>query len=447
MAFKKNLMFGMINIQSVGNKTIKINNLIDELKLDIFMLTETWLSSNISDTSKIREMKPKSHNFYHMPRDDRIGGGVGIFITKLFTDIKVMNRNSFNSFEHIDISIKYNTRNIRMINIYRPPSKSKRIFLDEFSNMLESLSDLGNLLICGDFNLHLDAADDYYVNEFRDLLEVHNLKNSVKSSTSLSQHIIDLVIHHQESKAIDNLIVEPHCTISPTHKLITFELNSIKPVNAREKITYRDKKNFNAEKFIEDSVKLIEDTCVNCECNSNDRSENICVNCTNDSSKKILASKYDETCPVLTKQIVIREKSRWFNNELLEAKKRRRKMEGRWKRAKTSENWLLYTTARNSYNQMVEKCKKKYFTELFAENKNTKIMHSNLDDLLGVKKERVLPENKGCPKSLADNFVHFFEEKINNICMSPDEQDPIERTHLLHVEKNLIRLERWIYLI
>ena len=52
------LKYGLINIQSVGNKTIKIRNLINEQEFDVFLLTETWLQGNISDSSRIKEMKP-----------------------------------------------------------------------------------------------------------------------------------------------------------------------------------------------------------------------------------------------------------------------------------------------------------------------------------------------------------------------------------------------------
>ena len=53
MALTKKISCCLINIQSVGNKTNKIKCLIDELRLDICILTETWLNNNISDSSKI----------------------------------------------------------------------------------------------------------------------------------------------------------------------------------------------------------------------------------------------------------------------------------------------------------------------------------------------------------------------------------------------------------
>ena len=82
----KNISCGLINIQSVGNKTIKIRNIINEQNIDICMISETWLRNSIADSSKIKEMTPKSHHFFHMPREDRVGGGgFGIFITKSFS--------------------------------------------------------------------------------------------------------------------------------------------------------------------------------------------------------------------------------------------------------------------------------------------------------------------------------------------------------------------------
>ena len=45
-------------------------------------------------------------------------------------------------------------------------------------------------------------------------------------------------------------------------------------------------------------------------------------------------------------------------------------------------------------------------------------VNKNLDDLLGLKKDKVLPENNGNHKHLADKFVMFFEEKTDKIYRS-----------------------------
>ena len=58
------------------------NDYINDNKLDILMLTETWL--NNYDTAKIREMTPDTHTFLHVSRGDRRGGEWGFSSLKLF---------------------------------------------------------------------------------------------------------------------------------------------------------------------------------------------------------------------------------------------------------------------------------------------------------------------------------------------------------------------------
>lgn len=71
------LLCGFINIQSVGNKTIEIRQLIAEQCFDVFAIAETWL--NDFDHAKIHEMTPFAHSFLHIPRVGKWVSGVGIF--------------------------------------------------------------------------------------------------------------------------------------------------------------------------------------------------------------------------------------------------------------------------------------------------------------------------------------------------------------------------------
>ena len=73
---------GLLNIQSVRNKAHEIRELIKEENIDIFALTETWLSDY--DYSVINEMTPITHSFLNVPRLNRKGGGVGVFLSNSF---------------------------------------------------------------------------------------------------------------------------------------------------------------------------------------------------------------------------------------------------------------------------------------------------------------------------------------------------------------------------
>ena len=61
----------------------------------LFLLTETWLQGNISDNSKIKEMMPCTHDSYRLPRKDKTGGGVGVFVSKAFTNVSIKNEIAF----------------------------------------------------------------------------------------------------------------------------------------------------------------------------------------------------------------------------------------------------------------------------------------------------------------------------------------------------------------
>ena len=420
MALIKQTKCNLINVQSVGNKTNIIKNLVVDQDLDICMLTETWLSNNISDYSKIKDMTPDTHNFHHIPRVTKTGGGVGILINKLYKT-SIVNNHSYESFEHINLKSTYNNKNIQIIIIYRPPSMSKRRFLNEFGELLDMLNDNRNILICGDFNLHLENKRDNYVCEFDELLESHNMENTVTEPTSLSNHIIDLVIQTKNNKLVSELMVEPECTISPVHKHILFKIDVWKSSTMKKKITYRKKTNLEAEKLIDKSIIEIRENNLQCECTR--RNTQICVDCFTNSSKNIMAHNYNDMCPVVTSEIIVKENAKWYNSDLREAKKNKRKMEDKWKRAKNSkknEYWNLFKIARNKYYDLIEKTKREYYNKLFTNKENQKNIYDNLNNLLGIKKVKILPTETSNYKDMANNFVNYFENKIERIIMNLD---------------------------
>ena len=125
-----------------------------------------------------------------------------------------------------------------------------------------------------------------------------------------------------------------------------------------------------------------------------------------------------EKCPIVEKQMVVRDNAKWFNKELLEAKRKRRKLEKRWKREKNRESRALYNTARNDYNTLIEKTKRKYYNNELKNTKDPRMLNKNLDDLLRLKKEKVLPENNSNHMDLPNKFVKFFDDKTDKIYKS-----------------------------
>ena len=325
----------------------------------------------------------------------------------------------------------HKNKSLQVVVIYRPPNTSKRLFLDEFSGFLDSLNDLKNIILCGDFNLHFENSNDRYVCEFAEMLESHNLENCVNDPTSQSNHIIDLIIQNKDAKIIKQLDVEPDCSISPVHKMVNFNINIWNSTKKTKTITYRNKTNFEAERFIVKCSTEIRAADLKCDCYFSGRSatDQVCVNCFTRSNKTILTDNYNDNCPKATKQIIEKENSKWYNGELCVAKKKKRKMEDKWRRSKNlkrNENWELYKKARNEYNTLIEKTKKEYYSDVFSNTNNSKNIHKNLDELLGLKREKILPTVTSNYEDMTNDFVNYFEDKIEKICYSFYDQAEIE---------------------
>lgn len=119
-AIRSMLKCGLLNVQSVSNKTIEIRSLINDEDLDFLALTETWL--NEYDRAKIKEMTPVTHTFVHIPRKDKRGGGVGLVLSKVCNKIMVEKTEKWMSFEHMQVSCVLGGRKTVFIVVYRPPN-------------------------------------------------------------------------------------------------------------------------------------------------------------------------------------------------------------------------------------------------------------------------------------------------------------------------------------
>ena len=120
-------------------------------------LTETWIKTDDPPVIK-NDPAPPGYRITHVHRenpDQTRGGGLAIVHRD---SINVSPRNhsiTHTSFELQLVNIGLKSRDIILANIYRPPSSTKSIFLEEFGSLLTTLGTdaADRLMICGDFNL------------------------------------------------------------------------------------------------------------------------------------------------------------------------------------------------------------------------------------------------------------------------------------------------------
>ena len=103
-----------------------------------------------------------------------------------------------NSFECSSWKLDLNSKNLLVIGIYHlsnTKNGSNQVFINEFSKMLEEVQS-GNLqlIIMGNFNLHVNSEEDNDIQQFLDMLEASGLHQLLEFSTYKHGNILDLVI-------------------------------------------------------------------------------------------------------------------------------------------------------------------------------------------------------------------------------------------------------------
>ena len=353
------LKCGLINIQSVRNKTNEIHELIIDKSFDILCVTETWL--NDLDTAVVSEMTPSTHTFVHLPRVGQMGGGVGLFLSNSFTHIRMVKRDTFTSFEFIEVNFKHQGSNLVFIIVYRPPNSNTSDFFEQFDELLERIDTIANkVIIGGDFNFWMDVESNPRKIRFNELLESHQLSNFVNRVTSSTGHMLDLVISPSRDDLVKNIEIEEHCRFTSIHKLITFNI-PLKKDKWIKKIVFRNKSDFEPNIFIHETTRKFSEMELTRCIHNNLIYKNDCADCLAMIYNSINKNEYDNMCPESEKTIVIVNKSPWFNNETLQKKREKRRYEKKWLRFKTNETWLDYCAIRNQYNDLLKQTKIQYY--------------------------------------------------------------------------------------
>ena len=406
------LKCALVNIQSVGNKTCDIRDYINDNKLDILMLTETWLKNH--DSAKIREMTPDTHTFLHVSRGDRRGGGVGIFISKSFSKIRKEKVPKTDNFELMQASCIYGGKKLVFIIVYRSLSSDEVLFRDEFRLYLESLNLVGSeVCVCGDFNFWVDDVENESAKYFIETMNLLGYENRVNKITSNTGHMLDLVFSEADKDLIIGVEVHDICVISPVHMVINFRLGIMINSKQRRGICFRNKRHLNREELLQKIVdEISRNTFDSCE---HGRENISCQDCYISLFRSIAESIYDNECPITETEIVVKDNAPWYDRELAWAKREKRRKERKWRNVRNEESRNEYRVAKNSLNSLIRIKKREYYRRKIEEHgQDINKLYAIIDNLTGNKKKALLPEGFS-EEELATMFSDFFENKIENL--------------------------------
>ena len=184
---------GLLNARSAVNKAALIQDSLCDGALDIFVLTETWITSDTPSciTNSLAPDGFTTHQHRGSSTDKR-GGGIAVIHRQDIKSSKI--DHDFSRFE--SLHFKFNTRKSSFIvsSIYRPPGPITSSFIAEFEELVDFISS-HNIpsVICGDFNA---PGSETRIHHLEDAIESHGLVQHVTSQLTPTATCLISSSHH-----------------------------------------------------------------------------------------------------------------------------------------------------------------------------------------------------------------------------------------------------------
>ena len=220
-------------------------NYITEKDFDIVLMTQTWLKPDKDDAWKSASCV--NRNGYTLECCDRLlnkGGSIGI-IYKSNLKVKTLDSGLGKTFEFAvwQINLK-NEKPVQLVGIsHAPPSELyKHIIMTFTDEFLEKYVEFGvkyyNMLIVGDFNIHVEDVTNGDAEQFIDMCKAIGLDQHVNFATHHNEHTLDLVLTELNS-AIQMRKIKPGEYISD-HFLVDFIINYEKEISELKSIEFKN---------------------------------------------------------------------------------------------------------------------------------------------------------------------------------------------------------------
>ena len=151
-------------------------------------------SSNDKIWLECSEVWQNGYKISNINKKDRKGGGLAITY-KNHLKVNVEKSSTTQSSEYALLTLSTTSSRTNILAIYHPPYSEKnlitnKMFLDDFA---EFLADHRNILILGDFNVHVKNKDDPDAKVSSDMMEALGLDQHINFSTYRSNNTLDLV--------------------------------------------------------------------------------------------------------------------------------------------------------------------------------------------------------------------------------------------------------------
>jgi Reverse transcriptase (RNA-dependent DNA polymerase)/Endonuclease-reverse transcriptase len=409
---KSRVNVGLLNTRSLVKNASLVQDMIGERELDMLVVTETWVSSDAPDVIKLGAV-PEGYSIVHEHRSGsgatnggvgRRGGGLAIIYRNIF-DVRVLEMTDINhtTFELMLVRLSAAAESVVLAAIYRPPASSVNIFCSELSDMLDTGGALGNrFVLLGDFNCPGNDAIsvDTSLGAFIDRYNIIQHVTEPTRQTARSESLLDLVLTPDDCDLISSInVTDPGIS---DHSLVAFQLDIKRPHKIPAvQISVRNFKDLNVKTFADKMSRS--ETVVN-PC---DNVDDYC-----DQLHRDITDILDVLAPrrSVTKHSRLHTKCA-LSSEALAAKRRRRRLERRWKSSRLEADRLKFRAACRSANALIRESKTADLTaKINSSSSDSRSLWRTVKTILHPARETACIKPGWC-QTLAD----FFDDKIANV--------------------------------
>ena len=397
---RKGLSIATVNARSIRNKDHLVMNEIERSNIDYVVITETWLDGEKDDNWVNQSCLTQSG--YQLNRQDRNTRGGGLAI--LHRDkTKIIERDTYDNdaYENCVWTIEHRKERTSILGIYRPPSLNINEFVDNLSEQLSTLlQTTKNLIICGDFNIHIKDCTSNEVLLFNSTMEAFGLTQLVDQPTHTNGNILDLIfISEIGDSKVTSLEIGPMIS---DHRIVIMELSKARIQINRKTIEVRKTSDVTTDEFMSEFKKEVIEL-------------NEGLPTVHNQFKSGLQRALEDCVPKKTLTIGDRKKHQWVDNTVLQQRRIVRNRERIWKRYHKEHQWKAYKRERNRLNRMLIYNKKNEVSGKVQDySKDAKKLYKYITKITNSTKLNPLPENAN-NEVLAEEFADYFHTKIMNI--------------------------------
>lgn len=394
-----------VNCRSVKSKSELICDIMIEQKIDIAVLTETWLADTYDELwIKTCDLNTNGFALDTENRHGKKGGGLALVTTNNVSNVKKVVLQRPRTFEVALWQLMMNDLSYNVLGIYRPPSShlyNTAMFIDEYTEFLTRiLPQYNSLVILGDFNIHVNDESDADAMIFKDTMQAFGLTQHVEGPT------------HRCGNTLDQIFTKTTGSIRVMNSSILPFVSDHNPVviSVDQERTKFKTKTTNAR-----NLRKLDPGSLGKEFNN----DNICYG--DDLTSMVLSFEtelkrvIDKLAPIRNIKTKDKLLAPWFDHEVLLQKRKVRSLEDKWHKYKLDSIWLEYLKQRRVYVNLMRQKKKIHFSNKVLDMKgDSKSLHALINSLTGTVKSNPLPETD-TDEELANHFADFFINKIQKI--------------------------------